>query len=154
MTSTFFICVIDCLAENGVLKGNGQTWNKGCSTCTCNNGKITCEPKTCDCNAIKSINYIQDNTTLNVDEDEFNTKCCSKCFENEEVNVPCTNADGVRKHATGETWLHNCQQCECKVSVNKTKYYVNEIIISISNFIHHLLLLLNILLAIINFVER
>lgn len=106
--------------DDGVLKSNSQTWNKGCNTCTCNNGKVTCEPKTCDCNAIKNANYINNNTT-NVDADEFNTKCCSNCFVNEEVNLSCTNADGIRQHATGETWLHNCQQCECKVSIFKNK---------------------------------
>ena len=109
---------IDCLLDDGVLKRNGQTWNNECKTCSCNNGRVTCEQKTCDCNAIKNINYIDDDSANNnnIDEGNFISKCCSECFVEEKSNVSsCTNSDGVTNYVTGETWLQNCQQCECKV---------------------------------------
>ena len=101
--------------DGGVLKSHGQKWNKGCNTCICNNGKVTCELRACDCIAIKNTTYLEN--TSNTAEDEIDMQCCSTCFETEQVNTTCTNSDvGGREHFTGDKWFHNCQQCECKVS--------------------------------------
>ena len=100
------------MVDDNTIKSDGQTWNKECNTCSCNNGKVVCEPKSCDCNLIKELNY---GNASNSNED-LNIKCCSHCFSDEERKSPCSDSDGQTKHQDGERWLHECQECECKVS--------------------------------------
>ena len=126
MISKKVLLIADCVVDNNTIKIDGQTWNKECNTCTCNNGKVVCEPKSCDCNLIKELNYAN---ASNSNED-LNTKCCSHCFSDEETKSPCSDSEGQTKHQDGERWLHECQECECKVSYeipafrdNKRKNY-------------------------------
>ena len=107
------------MVDDNVIKRDGQTWNKDCNTCSCNNGKVICEPKSCDCNAIRGLNYA-DISTSNEDKEDFNVKCCSHCFSGEEGNKSCTDSEDQVKHQDGDRWIHECQQCECKVCVIRT----------------------------------
>ena len=122
------------MLDEGVLKRNGQTWNNECKTCSCNNGRVTCEQKICDCNAIKNINYIDaddsvNNNNNNIDEGNFISKCCSECFVEQKSNVSCTNTDGLTNHVADETWLQNCQQCECKVRLISIPVFLEDLTI-------------------------
>ena len=112
MTSKRVLVITDCVVDDNTIKSDGQTWNKECNTCTCNNGKVVCEPKSCDCNMIKELNY---GNASNNNED-LNIKCCSHCYSDKETKSPCSDSDGQTKHQHGERWLHECQECECKVS--------------------------------------
>ena len=107
------------MVDDNVIKRDGQTWNKDCNTCSCNNGKVICEPKSCDCNAIRGLNYA-DISTSNEDKEDFNVKCCSHCFSGEEGNKSCTDSEDQVKHQDGDRWIHECQQCECKVCIIRT----------------------------------
>ena len=134
------------MLDEGVLKRNGQTWNNECKTCSCNNGRVTCEQKICDCNAIKNINYIDaddsaNNNNNNIDEGNFISKCCSECFVEEKSNVSCTNTDGLTNHVAGETWLQNCQQCECKVRLISIPVFLEDLTIYWITFFFFILLI-------------
>ena len=104
------------MVDDNVIKSDGQTWNKDCSTCVCNNGKVVCESKSCDCSVIKELIYANASNTKESKED-LNIKCCSHCFSSEETKRPCSDSDGQNEHQNGERWMNECQQCECKVTI-------------------------------------
>ena len=71
---------------------------------------------------IYTNNKTQNNIGID-DNEDYNSKCCSECFLDNKVDSSCTDEDGVTNHTSGERWLKDCQQCECKVSiVNKVAY--------------------------------
>ena len=81
---------------------------------------MTCESNVCDCNTIKSMTYTNNRTQNNIGIDgseDYNSKCCSECFLDNKVDSSCTGGDGVTNPTNGESWLEDCQQCECKVSI-------------------------------------
>ena len=81
---------------------------------------MTCESNVCDCNTIKSMIYTNNKTQNNIgidDSEDYISKCCSECFLDTKVDSSCTGGDGVTNHTNGESWLEDCQQCECKVSI-------------------------------------
>ena len=118
------------MVDENVIKSDGQTWNKECTTCTCNNGKVVCEPKSCDCSVIKELNYSNASRTEEPEED-LNMRCCSDCFSDEEIKMSCSDSDGKTEHQNGEKWIHDCQQCECKVSRIRSYIFVK-----VSNLIY------------------
>ncbi|MBN3314297.1 NELL2 protein, partial [Atractosteus spatula] len=89
-------CTGDCIHENKV-KHNGQIWvleNDRCSVCSCQSGLVMCRRMVCDC----------ENPTV----DLF---CCPEC--DPRLSSQCLHQNGVLAYGSGDTWVQNCQQCQC-----------------------------------------
>ncbi|XP_064200801.1 protein kinase C-binding protein NELL2a-like isoform X2 [Anguilla rostrata] len=89
-------CTGDCIHDNRV-KHNGQIWvleNDRCSVCSCQSGLVMCRRMVCDC----------ENPTL----DLF---CCPEC--DPRLSSQCLHQNGLRTYGSGDTWVENCQQCQC-----------------------------------------
>ncbi|XP_064175652.1 protein kinase C-binding protein NELL2-like isoform X3 [Anguilla rostrata] len=89
-------CTGDCVHDNKV-KHHGQIWvleNDRCSVCSCQSGLVMCRRMVCDC----------ENPTL----DQF---CCPEC--DTRLSSQCLHQNGLRAYASGDTWVENCQQCQC-----------------------------------------
>ncbi|KAI1883418.1 hypothetical protein AGOR_G00231230 [Albula goreensis] len=89
-------CTGDCIHDNKV-KHHGQIWvleNDRCSVCSCQNGLVMCRRMVCDC----------ENPTL----DLF---CCPEC--DPRLSSQCLHQNGLRAYSSGDTWVENCQQCQC-----------------------------------------
>ncbi|XP_062403608.1 protein kinase C-binding protein NELL2-like [Sardina pilchardus] len=89
-------CTGDCIHDNKV-KHNGQIWvleNDRCSVCSCQSGQVMCRRMVCDC----------ENPTV----DLF---CCPEC--DPRLSSQCLHQNGLLTYGTGDSWVENCQQCQC-----------------------------------------
>uniref|UniRef100_A0AAY4EVQ5 Neural EGFL like 2 n=1 Tax=Denticeps clupeoides TaxID=299321 RepID=A0AAY4EVQ5_9TELE len=89
-------CSGDCVHDNKV-KHNSQIWvldSDRCSVCSCQNGLVMCRRMVCDC----------DNPTA----DLF---CCPEC--DPRISSQCLHQNGVLTYSSGDSWVENCQQCQC-----------------------------------------
>ncbi|XP_014004287.1 protein kinase C-binding protein NELL2 [Salmo salar] len=89
-------CTGDCIHDNKV-KHNGQIWvldNDRCSVCSCQTGRVMCRRMVCDC----------ENPTA----DLF---CCPEC--DPRLSSQCLHQNGLLTYGSGDTWVENCQQCQC-----------------------------------------
>ncbi|XP_030629828.1 protein kinase C-binding protein NELL2a isoform X2 [Chanos chanos] len=89
-------CTGDCIHDNKV-KHNGQIWvleNDRCSVCSCQTGQVMCRRMVCDC----------ENPTV----DLF---CCPEC--DPRLSSQCLHQNGLLTYSSGDTWVENCQQCQC-----------------------------------------
>ncbi|XP_031439105.1 protein kinase C-binding protein NELL2 [Clupea harengus] len=89
-------CSGDCHFENKV-KHNGQIWvldSDRCSVCSCQSGQVMCRRMVCDC----------ENPTA----DLF---CCPEC--DPRLSSQCLHQNGLLTYSSGDTWVENCQQCQC-----------------------------------------
>eukprot|EP00116_Pleurobrachia_bachei_P003737 sb/3463999/ len=67
------ICVEECVDTTGDIRGEDESWEEGCKTCTCTNGTITCHETVCQDHQCPNSVYMPD-------------QCCSLCssvIENE-----------------------------------------------------------------------
>uniref|UniRef100_A0A8C8LYS2 Protein kinase C-binding protein NELL2 n=1 Tax=Oncorhynchus tshawytscha TaxID=74940 RepID=A0A8C8LYS2_ONCTS len=89
-------CTGDCILDNKV-KHNRQIWvldNDRCSVCSCQTGQVMCRRMVCDC----------ENPTA----DLF---CCPEC--DPRLSSQCLHQNGLLTYGSGESWVENCQQCQC-----------------------------------------
>uniref|UniRef100_A0A6Q2YQE5 Neural EGFL like 2 n=1 Tax=Esox lucius TaxID=8010 RepID=A0A6Q2YQE5_ESOLU len=89
-------CSGDCIHDNKV-KHNRQIWvleNDRCSVCSCQTGQVMCRRMVCDC----------ENPTA----DLF---CCPEC--DPRLSSLCLHQNGLLTYGSGDTWVDNCQQCQC-----------------------------------------
>uniref|UniRef100_A0A671QGY7 NEL-like protein 2 n=1 Tax=Sinocyclocheilus anshuiensis TaxID=1608454 RepID=A0A671QGY7_9TELE len=89
-------CTGDC-AHDGKVKHNGQIWvldDDRCSVCSCQSGLVMCRRMVCDC----------ENPTVDV-------LCCPEC--DPRLSSQCLHQNGLLAYSNGETWVENCQQCQC-----------------------------------------
>ncbi|TRY55365.1 hypothetical protein DNTS_019037, partial [Danionella cerebrum] len=89
-------CTGDC-AHDGKVKHNGQIWvldDDRCSVCSCQSGLVMCRRMVCDC----------ENPTVDV-------MCCPEC--DSRLSMQCLHQNGLLAYSNGETWVENCQQCQC-----------------------------------------
>uniref|UniRef100_A0A6Q2YTR0 NEL-like protein 2 n=1 Tax=Esox lucius TaxID=8010 RepID=A0A6Q2YTR0_ESOLU len=96
-------CSGDCIHDNKV-KHNRQIWvleNDRCSVCSCQTGQVMCRRMVCDC----------ENPTA----DLF---CCPEC--DPRLSSLCLHQNGLLTYGSGDTWVDNCQQCQCLVSTAYT----------------------------------
>ncbi|RXN01372.1 hypothetical protein EOD39_6988 [Acipenser ruthenus] len=89
-------CTGDCIHESKI-KHNGQIWvleNDRCTVCSCQSGLVMCRRMVCDC----------ENPTV----DLF---CCPEC--DPRLSSQCLHQSGQMAYSSGDTWVQNCQQCQC-----------------------------------------
>ncbi|XP_048124329.1 protein kinase C-binding protein NELL2 isoform X2 [Alosa alosa] len=89
-------CSGDCNHDSKV-KHNGQIWvldSDRCSVCSCQTGQVMCRRMVCDC----------ENPTA----DLF---CCPEC--DPRLSSQCMHQNGLLTYSSGDTWVENCQQCQC-----------------------------------------
>uniref|UniRef100_A0A3Q3VWZ9 Uncharacterized protein n=1 Tax=Mola mola TaxID=94237 RepID=A0A3Q3VWZ9_MOLML len=89
-------CTGDCIHDNKV-KHSGQIWvldSDRCSVCSCQAGQVMCRRMVCDCD--------------NPNADLF---CCPEC--DPRLNSQCLHQNGLLTYRSGDTWVENCQQCQC-----------------------------------------
>ncbi|KAM7396995.1 hypothetical protein PAMP_019994 [Pampus punctatissimus] len=89
-------CTGDCIHDNKV-KHSGQIWvldSDRCSVCSCQAGQVMCRRMVCDCD--------------NPNADLF---CCPEC--DPRLSSQCLHQNGVLTYGSGDTWVENCQQCQC-----------------------------------------
>lgn len=89
-------CTGDCIYDNKV-KHNGQIWvldSDRCSVCSCQAGRVMCRRMVCDC--------------ANPTADLF---CCPEC--DPRLSSQCLHQNGLLTYGSGDTWVDNCQQCQC-----------------------------------------
>ncbi|XP_061140275.1 protein kinase C-binding protein NELL2 [Syngnathus typhle] len=89
-------CTGDCVHDNKV-KHSGQIWvldNDRCSVCSCQAGQVMCRRMVCDCD--------------NPNADLF---CCPEC--DPRLSSQCLHQNGALTYGSGDTWVENCQQCQC-----------------------------------------
>uniref|UniRef100_A0A4W4HQ48 Neural EGFL like 2 n=1 Tax=Electrophorus electricus TaxID=8005 RepID=A0A4W4HQ48_ELEEL len=89
-------CTGDCLHE-GKVKHNRQIWvldDDRCSVCSCQSGLVMCRRMVCDC----------ENPTVDV-------LCCPEC--DPRLSSQCLHQNGLLTYSNGDTWVENCQQCQC-----------------------------------------
>uniref|UniRef100_A0A8C7ZZL3 Neural EGFL like 2a n=1 Tax=Oryzias sinensis TaxID=183150 RepID=A0A8C7ZZL3_9TELE len=89
-------CTGDCIHDNKV-KHSGQIWvldNDRCSVCSCQAGQVMCRRMVCDCD--------------NPNADLF---CCPEC--DPRLSSQCLHQNGLLTYGSGDTWVENCQQCQC-----------------------------------------
>ncbi|XP_041934937.1 protein kinase C-binding protein NELL2 isoform X2 [Alosa sapidissima] len=89
-------CSGDCNHDSKV-KHNGQIWvldSDRCSVCSCQTGQVMCRRMVCDC----------ENPTA----DLF---CCPEC--DPRLSSQCMHQNGLLTYRSGDTWVENCQQCQC-----------------------------------------
>ncbi|MGH0137314.1 UNVERIFIED_CONTAM: hypothetical protein FKN15_069950, partial [Acipenser sinensis] len=89
-------CTGDCVHESKI-KHNGQIWvleNDRCTVCSCQSGLVMCRRMVCDC----------ENPTV----DLF---CCPEC--DPRLSSQCLHQSGQMVYSSGDTWVQNCQQCQC-----------------------------------------
>ncbi|XP_058841730.1 protein kinase C-binding protein NELL2-like isoform X2 [Acipenser ruthenus] len=89
-------CSGDCVHESKI-KHNGQIWvleNDRCTVCSCQSGLVMCRRMVCDC----------ENPTV----DLF---CCPEC--DPRLSSQCLHQSGQMVYSSGDTWVQNCQQCQC-----------------------------------------
>lgn len=69
-----------------------------CSTVRCSQaGQVMCRRMVCDCD--------------NPNADLF---CCPEC--DPRLSSQCLHQNGLLTYGSGDTWVENCQQCQCLVS--------------------------------------
>lgn len=92
-------CSYHCV-DNGIERRSGESWtmqNKACSRCSCNKGVVTCQENICNCN-----------------DAQVDINCCPQC----DRQTRCHHqADYAITFRSGQTWMYQCQLCECMVSV-------------------------------------
>uniref|UniRef100_A0A8C4HEA6 Neural EGFL like 2a n=1 Tax=Dicentrarchus labrax TaxID=13489 RepID=A0A8C4HEA6_DICLA len=89
-------CTGDCIHDNKV-KHSGQIWvldSDRCSVCSCQAGQVMCRRMVCDCD--------------NPNADLF---CCPEC--DPRLSSQCLHQNGLLTYGSGDTWVENCQQCQC-----------------------------------------
>uniref|UniRef100_A0A3P8VEK1 Neural EGFL like 2 n=1 Tax=Cynoglossus semilaevis TaxID=244447 RepID=A0A3P8VEK1_CYNSE len=89
-------CTGDCIHDNKV-KHSGQIWvldSDRCSVCSCQAGQVMCRRMVCDCD--------------NPNADLF---CCPEC--DPRLSSQCLHQNGLLTYSSGDTWVENCQQCQC-----------------------------------------
>ncbi|KAL7867487.1 hypothetical protein SRHO_G00088710 [Serrasalmus rhombeus] len=89
-------CTGDCVHE-GKVKHNRQIWvldDDRCSVCSCQTGLVMCRRMVCDC----------ENPTVDV-------SCCPEC--DPRLTSQCLHQNGLLTYNNGDTWVENCQQCQC-----------------------------------------
>ncbi|XP_041113955.1 protein kinase C-binding protein NELL2-like isoform X1 [Polyodon spathula] len=89
-------CTGDCIHESKI-KHNGHIWvleNDRCTVCSCQSGLVMCRRMVCDC----------ENPTV----DLF---CCPEC--DPRLSSQCLHQSGQMAYSNGDTWVQNCQQCQC-----------------------------------------
>uniref|UniRef100_A0AAQ4RL43 Neural EGFL like 2 n=1 Tax=Gasterosteus aculeatus aculeatus TaxID=481459 RepID=A0AAQ4RL43_GASAC len=89
-------CTGDCIHNNKV-KHSGQIWvldSDRCSVCSCQAGQVMCRRMVCDCD--------------NPNADLF---CCPEC--DPRLSSQCLHQNGLVTYGSGDTWVENCQQCQC-----------------------------------------
>uniref|UniRef100_A0A8C9Y5A9 Neural EGFL like 2 n=1 Tax=Sander lucioperca TaxID=283035 RepID=A0A8C9Y5A9_SANLU len=89
-------CSGDCIHDNKV-KHSGQIWvldSDRCSVCSCQAGQVMCRRMVCDCD--------------NPNADLF---CCPEC--DPRLSSQCLHQNGLLTYGSGDTWVENCQQCQC-----------------------------------------
>ncbi|KAM3870175.1 protein kinase C-binding protein NELL2a [Diretmus argenteus] len=89
-------CTGDCIHDNKV-KHSGQIWvldSDRCSVCSCQTGQVMCRRMVCDCD--------------NPNADLF---CCPEC--DPRLSSQCLHQNGLLTYGSGDTWVENCQQCQC-----------------------------------------
>uniref|UniRef100_A0A8C6Q8A4 Neural EGFL like 2 n=1 Tax=Nothobranchius furzeri TaxID=105023 RepID=A0A8C6Q8A4_NOTFU len=89
-------CTGDCIHDNKV-KHSGQIWvldSDRCSVCSCQAGQVMCRRMVCDCD--------------NPNADLF---CCPEC--DPRLSSQCLHQNGLLTFGSGDTWVENCQQCQC-----------------------------------------
>ncbi|XP_028305314.1 protein kinase C-binding protein NELL2a isoform X2 [Gouania willdenowi] len=89
-------CTGDCIHDNKV-KHSGQIWildSDRCSVCSCQAGQVMCRRMVCDCNNPNADLY-----------------CCPEC--DPRLSSQCLHQNGLLTYSSGDTWVENCQQCQC-----------------------------------------
>ncbi|XP_013876273.1 protein kinase C-binding protein NELL2a isoform X1 [Austrofundulus limnaeus] len=89
-------CTGDCI-HDGKVKHSGQIWvldSDRCSVCSCQAGQVMCRRMVCDCD--------------NPNADLF---CCPEC--DPRLSSQCLHQNGLLTYGSGDTWVENCQQCQC-----------------------------------------
>ncbi|XP_054632815.1 protein kinase C-binding protein NELL2 isoform X1 [Dunckerocampus dactyliophorus] len=89
-------CTGDCIHDNKV-KHSGQVWvldSDRCSVCSCQASQVMCRRMVCDCD--------------NPSADLF---CCPEC--DPRLSSQCLHQNGAVTYGSGDTWVENCQQCQC-----------------------------------------
>uniref|UniRef100_A0A671YP88 Neural EGFL like 2 n=1 Tax=Sparus aurata TaxID=8175 RepID=A0A671YP88_SPAAU len=89
-------CTGDCIHDSKV-KHSGQIWvldSDRCSVCSCQAGQVMCRRMVCDCD--------------NPNADLF---CCPEC--DPRLSSQCLHQNGLLTYGSGDTWVENCQQCQC-----------------------------------------
>uniref|UniRef100_A0A8B9GYW1 NEL-like protein 2 n=1 Tax=Astyanax mexicanus TaxID=7994 RepID=A0A8B9GYW1_ASTMX len=89
-------CSGDCV-HDGKVKHNRQIWvldDDRCSVCSCQSGLVMCRRMVCDC----------ENPTVDV-------SCCPEC--DPRLTSQCLQQNGLLTYNNGDTWVENCQQCQC-----------------------------------------
>ncbi|XP_064628526.1 protein kinase C-binding protein NELL1-like isoform X3 [Lineus longissimus] len=79
----------------GLEYANGTTFkkpDKNCHICSCKSGRVVCQSEPCDCSS----------PTVSPD-------CCPHCVH----NAHCAHPDTQQIYQNGETWLYDCEICEC-----------------------------------------
>ncbi len=94
------ICSNNCI-HNNIEYSDGNEWtsdNDSCMKCSCNKGVVTCHKPTCNCK-----------------DAQIDLDCCPQCDISSRV---CHHQqDPSIKYRTGQTWVYDCQMCECMVSL-------------------------------------
>lgn len=87
-------CSLKC-DHRGVERTDGERWPgpDPCTRCVCRAGVARCDRAPCRC-----------------DSPRVDLRCCPECDRAGSCEHP--DEPGVRL-ASGQRWLHNCQQCEC-----------------------------------------
>lgn len=89
-------CSGDCHYD-GRVKHNGQIWvldDDRCAVCSCQAGLVLCRRMVCDC-----------------DSPAADLFCCPEC--DPRLSSQCVRQNGLLTYNTGDTWVENCQQCQC-----------------------------------------
>ncbi|KAM9460559.1 protein kinase C-binding protein NELL1-like isoform 2-T2 [Clarias gariepinus] len=89
-------CTGDCV-QGEELKHNGQEWSLNhdhCTVCTCKDGRVYCRRRVCDCDA-----------------PDLDLSCCPECDTRQ--SSLCVHQSGHTLYHSGESWIYNCQQCQC-----------------------------------------
>lgn len=89
-------CSLNC-DHLGVERADGERWAAGpdqpCSRCSCRAGVARCERAPCRC-----------------DSKLVDLRCCPECDRAGSCEHP---VDSGARLASGQRWMHDCQQCEC-----------------------------------------
>ncbi|XP_074600127.1 protein kinase C-binding protein NELL1-like isoform X2 [Brevipalpus obovatus] len=89
------VCEYNSCYDNGKEYAHGYAWNRTdtCETCNCHRGAARCASKECSCNDI-----------------DVDLNCCPQC----DPRGVCVHQENTSKTFTnGQTWLYQCQMCEC-----------------------------------------
>ncbi|XP_062869522.1 protein kinase C-binding protein NELL1-like [Trichomycterus rosablanca] len=89
-------CTGNCVHADE-LKLNHQDWNPDhdhCTVCTCREGRVFCRRRGCECA-----------------DSDVDLSCCPECDTRQ--NSQCVHQNGYTLYHSGESWVYNCQQCQC-----------------------------------------